>query len=139
MTIGYEPIVWNDTLMTGVPIIDEQHQILVNMINELNIRLTDKISPDDLQEIVHDLMSYALYHFDTEEELMLENAYGTEDREAHFHQHRDFSAKVAALQQGLKQGQSVSREELLTFLNGWLVNHILKTDMRLGKFLTIES
>lgn len=135
MKVGHEPIVWNDKLMTGVQAIDDQHQILVNMINDLNRRLTEKISPDELQEVVHDLMSYALYHFDTEEELMVENEYLAADRDAHFAQHRDFSAKVSGLQQGLKQGETVSREELLTFLNGWLINHILKTDMRLGAFL----
>jgi hemerythrin-like metal-binding protein len=125
--------------MTGVQEIDEQHQILVNMLNEANARLTEYSGHDVLQNIIRDLMSYALYHFDTEEELMVENQYDQVDRETHFREHRGFSDKVSKLQQELRQGKLVSREELLTFLNGWLINHILKTDMQLGRFLKQSS
>lgn len=135
MKVGYEPIVWNESLMTGVESIDEQHQILVNMLNEANHRLTESSGRDVLEEIVRDLMSYALYHFDNEEEMMVENAYTPEEQEAHFREHRSFSAKVSGLQQDLRQGKLISREELLSFLNGWLINHILHTDMQLAKFL----
>lgn len=135
MSAGYEPIVWNESLMTGVEIIDEQHQMLVNMFNEANRRLTANSGRDVLEDIVRDLMSYALYHFDTEEELMVENAYMPEAQEAHFREHRAFSAKVSGLQQDLRYGKLISREELLSFLNGWLINHILNTDQKLGMFL----
>lgn len=135
MSIGHEPIVWTEKLMTGVESIDEQHQILVNMLNEANQRLTASSGRDVLEEIVRDLMSYALYHFDNEEEMMVENDYTAEEKEAHFREHRAFSKKVSDLQQDLRQGNLISREELLSFLNGWLINHILNTDQKLGKFL----
>lgn len=135
MNVGYEPIVWNESLMTGIESIDEQHQILVNMLNESNHRLTTNSGRDVLEEIVRDLMSYALYHFDNEEEMMVENAYTEEEKQAHFREHRAFSKKVSDLQQDLRQGKLISREELLSFLNGWLINHILNTDQKLGKFL----
>ncbi len=135
MRDGSEPIVWNESLVTGVAIIDEQHQILVNMFNEANHRLTESSGRSVLEEIVRDLMSYALYHFDTEEDLMVEKGYDQQGREAHFREHRSFSAKISGLQQDLGQGKLISREELLSFLNGWLLNHILNTDQRLGKFL----
>ncbi len=135
MQVSYEPIVWNETLMTGVAVIDEQHQILVNMLNDANAQLTGNVSRDALEKIVRDLMSYALYHFDTEEELMVEEDYAVTDREQHFGEHRDFSKTVADVQSGLAQGKLITREELLGFLNGWLINHILKTDQQLGKFI----
>ena len=71
MKAGYDPIVWNESLMTGVASIDEQHHILVNMLNEANYRLSESSGREVLEEIVHDLMSYALYHFDNEEEMMV--------------------------------------------------------------------
>lgn len=135
----HEPIIWNDSFLTGVQEIDEQHHILVNTLNEANARLTENYETKLLEQITHDLLSYALYHFETEEELMLEYGYQEErpeDNESHLRQHRGFSAQVVAVRDNLKAGSLISREDLLSFLNNWLVNHILNTDKRLGEFLT---
>lgn len=136
--IGHELIVWNDDLVTGVEEIDDQHRILVNSINEANTRLTGEINAEILDQITRDLLSYALYHFETEEELMQEFNYtetNSEDSEAHLQQHRAFSSTVVSIRERLKAGTLISREDLLSFLNGWLINHILNTDKRLATYL----
>jgi hemerythrin len=53
----------------------------------------------------------------------------------HREEHRSFSQQVLKLREGLHDGRLVTREELLTFLNQWLVNHILHTDKQLGAYL----
>lgn len=136
--IGHELIVWNDDLVTGVAEIDEQHRILVNSINEANTRLTTNAQVEILDQITRDLLSYALYHFEMEEGLMQEYGYPESDlesSEAHKRQHREFSATVVAVRDGIKSGKLISREDLLTFLNGWLINHILNTDKKLGAYI----
>lgn len=140
--IGHELIVWNDNLVTGIAEIDEQHRILVNSINDANTRLTINSNAEMLEQISRDLLSYALYHFETEEELMHKYNYAeanSEDADAHLRQHREFSSKVVEVREGIKAGNLISREELLTFLNGWLINHILKTDKRLAAFIIANS
>ncbi|MEI7841577.1 MAG: bacteriohemerythrin [Gallionellaceae bacterium] len=136
---GHELIVWNEELVTGVTEIDEQHRILVNSINEANTRLSNaQVNAEILEKITQDLLSYALYHFETEEELMQKYHYAEVqggDSELHQHQHREFSATVVAVREGIKAGKLISREDLLTFLNGWLINHILNTDKKLGAFI----
>jgi hemerythrin-like metal-binding protein len=134
----YDLIVWNDTLITGIDKIDEQHQILVNLFNEANTKLTANNNVGFLEQITRDMLSYALYHFETEEELMQEYSYTedkTEDDDTHIKQHRSFSAKVVAVRNDIKAGILISREDLLSFLNNWLINHILNTDKRLAAFL----
>ncbi|MGR9013461.1 MAG: bacteriohemerythrin [Gammaproteobacteria bacterium] len=134
----YDLIVWNDKLVTGIDKIDEQHQILVNLFNEANTKLTVNNSAEFLEQITRDLLSYALYHFETEEELMQKYGY-TEDIienvDTHIRQHRSFSIKVVAVRNDIKAGILISREDLLAFLNSWLINHILNTDQRLAVFL----
>ncbi|MDP2805500.1 MAG: bacteriohemerythrin [Gallionellaceae bacterium] len=136
---GHELIVWNDELLTGVAEIDEQHRILVNSINEANTRLSNtQVNAEILGKITQDLLSYALYHFETEEELMQKYHYAAtqgEDLALHQKQHREFSATVVAVREGIKAEKLISREDLLTFLNGWLINHILNTDKKLGIFI----
>ncbi len=140
--VGYELIVWNDDLVTGVTEIDEQHRILVNSINEANTRLSQsEASAEILEKITSDLLSYALYHFETEEELMQQYNYVEtqgEDSALHQKQHRDFSATVVSVREGIKMGKLISREDLLTFLNGWLINHILNTDKKLGAYIAAK-
>lgn len=137
--LGHELLVWNDQLVTGVSEIDEQHRILLNSINEVNTRLLNiTVNAEILEKITQDLLSYALYHFETEEELMKTYNYSEahdEDSATHQRQHREFSATVVAVREDLKKGKLISREELLTFLNGWLVNHILNVDKKLGVYI----
>lgn len=135
---SYDPIVWNDELVTGVPEIDDQHRILVNTLNEAGVKLTGNRDTAMLEQITRDLLSYALYHFETEESLMAQYAYQDEsaaDAATHRQQHRSFSAKVVAVRDGLKTGVPISREDLLSFLNQWLINHIMNTDKKLGAYI----
>lgn len=135
-------IVWQESFATGVDEIDEQHQILVHTLNEANARLTDESSIELLDAITRDLLSYALYHFETEERLMEEHDYPRErgdDAELHMQQHRAFSAKVVAVREEIKAGRRIPRDELLAFLNNWLINHILNTDKRLGAYIVARG
>lgn len=138
----YDPIIWNDQFITGVSEIDEQHRILVALFNEANEKLTTNVSAEFLEHITRDLLSYALYHFETEEELMQSHGYvenQSDAADAHIQQHRQFSTKIVAVRDGIKIGKLISREDLLSFLNGWLIDHILNTDKRLAAFILAQN
>jgi hemerythrin-like metal-binding protein len=129
---------WNDNLCVGVAEIDEQHRILVNTLNEAHAKLCDDSSPEQFEQITRDLLSYALYHFETEEEIMKRLGYAeekTDECHRHLQEHRNFSATVVNARENLKSGKPVDRRQLLSFLNDWLVNHILKTDKLLARFV----
>lgn len=137
-----EPIDWEDAFATGVDEIDEQHRILINTLNGANNLLTDASSLEVLNQITKDLLSYALYHFETEEELMQTSGYAEEQAEEarqHLSEHRSFSATVVSVREKIQAGHRVPRDELLSFLNNWLVNHILQTDKKLGVFMTAKA
>lgn len=134
----YDPIEWNEKLLTGITEIDNQHKILVDAINEANIRLMEDHDIKLVEQITKDLLSYAIFHFETEEDLMQQYAYdgeSAEDAQLHQKQHREFSSQVLAVRDGLRDGKEISREDLLAFLNGWLISHIMNTDQRLGVFI----
>ena len=52
----------------------------------------------------------------------------------HLTKHNDLIEKVSAYKQRFEQGEPVG-SELIHFLRGWLMNHILKTDMELAIYL----
>jgi hemerythrin len=133
-----QPIEWVDEMATGIVTIDRQHQFLIDTLQQANERLLQDENYVLLGVIVKDLLSYALTHFESEEELMQRYGYEaacSEDAQAHVAQHRDFSRRMVALRDQLREGREVLRIEVLQFLNRWLREHVLGIDRRLGEFL----
>ncbi|MBL0284595.1 MAG: hemerythrin family protein [Zoogloea sp.] len=112
------PLIWNDSLMTGVPEIDEQHRILVHTFNEASEKLCGESAPEVLEAITQDLLSYALYHFETEELLMRDAGYESEDgadARRHRAEHRDFSTQVLGLRDRIKADIPVAAARIAGF------------------------
>jgi hemerythrin-like metal-binding protein len=137
----FQPIKWDETMATGIAAIDKQHRYLVDTLQEANVKLLDENNSALLKQVAKDLLGYAITHFETEEGLMLRYGYAAaHPREArdHIAQHRKFSSQVVGVRDQLREGQEVSRIEVLRFLNHWMRNHVLGTDKQLAKFLNLK-
>ena len=132
------PIPESDAMLTGVPEIDRQHRILVDALVEARAKLTGDAADPLFERITRDLLAYAIYHFDTEEQLMRQHGYDASAPDLaaiHRTQHRRFSEQVVALRNAARLGEPGSKAALLSFLEDWLVNHIMTIDQRLGRFI----
>lgn len=135
---SFKPITWDSSFNVGVVTIDEQHQKLVEIINEAGTKLEDGSTIELLEKIVNELFDYTLYHFETEEQLMNENDYASNNLEMsikHLAQHREFASKILDIKSNIKSGKIIHKDELLNYLKDWLMNHIFHTDKRLGEYL----
>jgi hemerythrin len=131
-------LTWNDSFVSGVPEIDEQHMILVDLLNVVSVKRASDLGVTLTEQIILDLLNYAIYHFETEEQLMQQYGYAEsapEEATRHLEQHRLFSAHMAAARDNLKAGETVPLDNLVVFLREWLQNHILHTDFQLGAFI----
>lgn len=129
---------WSPDFATGVPIIDDQHRVLIGMLNDASAKLSDLSPVEDYARIVTGLISYAGYHFQTEERLIVEHGYDkarAAEADKHLMQHKAFAAKVSEVQAGLKAGQRIAKAALVGFLVDWLTDHILDTDKQLGAYI----
>ena len=99
----------------------------------------DDYSPlQDYEHIIQGLLSYTVYHFQTEDNLMQQRGYDANHAAAadrHRLQHKDLAGKVVAVHEQIKAGQRITKTALVSFLFDWLTNHILHTDKELGAFL----
>ena len=133
-----DTIEWSDALLTGVAEMDQQHHILVDTLIEARTKLTGDGTGPLFERITRDLLAYAIYHFNTEEQLMQQHGYAVaapEDAARHLAAHRHFSERVVELRTAARLGNMGSKTALLTFLQDWLVDHILTIDKRLGQFI----
>ncbi len=123
---------WKSEYDTGIAEIDNQHMVLVSLINELHILVNEKFDRALAEEIFEKLKKYAFFHFATEENLMAQYHYDAHDNEAHLAQHRQFESEFKSVQADF---ENITLEEcnvVLSYLTNWLTNHICKVDKRLA-------
>ena len=80
-------IVWSERYSVGISRIDEQHQRLIDLINDLHGAMLEKQEEPELSKILDGLAAYAVSHFATEETLMKK--------------HKHSRDVIAALEKGL--------------------------------------
>ncbi|WP_028448792.1 MULTISPECIES: bacteriohemerythrin [Chitinibacter] len=120
-------IEWNDALSVGIQEIDEQHKVLVDLLNELHDAIRQHHGREASVEILGRLVDYTRIHFAVEESLM--RILGYPEYETHKGHHEDLISQVNTLQQRMREGEAITFE-LLHFLRNWLTHHIMEGDQR---------
>lgn len=128
-------IIWLDIYDTHIDIVDKQHRILVDMLNDLEAAKGNPNEYKLIGELFFKLVDYTKYHFTQEEELMIKIKYPKINEQVN--QHKAFVNKIVEMLQTIKQG-NVS-EKMNIFLTSWLIKHILGYDKELGKFYNIVT
>lgn len=135
-------LTWQPEFTYGIPDIDEQHQILVDLLNVVAVERESEPGNDLIKHILQDFVNYALFHFETEETLMQRYAYAeSEPEEAtrHLEQHRLFALQMAAARENLQSGESVPLDDIIRSLHEWLAHHIPNTDAQFCEFILRRS
>lgn len=126
------PIEWSDELNTGIPIIDEQHQELLVMLNRLG-RL--RCGRESLLEALNDLQDYVNTHFKTEEEFMIQIKYPEYSK--HKLCHDKFIKDIEIIQEKLDKVSDINDLgiELYESVAGWIIDHYSVEDVELVKYI----
>lgn len=119
-------IVWSEKYDVNVKRVNEEHQKLFGMINDLYDAMNIGTGQYIVGNIIDGLVDYTKFHFKTEEDIMIRIAYP--DYEKHKFQHDAFVKKVAEFQEKFKKGAILLSLDVLKFLEDWLINHICKMD-----------
>ena len=125
---------WSDSFCVGIQEVDEQHKVLVDLLNQLHVAIRDHRGSQVCRDILDRLAEYTRTHFLLEESLMRVSNYA--GFEMHKQQHEELIAQVVALQEKLDAGKASISFELLHFLQVWLTKHINESDKRFGIHFT---
>jgi len=128
-----ELLPWSELYCVGVRQIDEQHRVLVGLLNRLAQETSRGNEKQAVDETLSNLVAYAQTHFGCEEELMRQHQYA--GAEAHIEAHGRLNARVQGMIARRQQGEALTIDELICFLRQWLISHILHTDRDLGSAL----
>lgn len=116
---------WTSDLNTGIDVIDNQHQRIVDYINQLGaaIKQSNRIS---VGSILDELVDYTVSHFAFEESLQEEARY--QYAKPHKAVHEMFIKRIAKYQEKHSAGEDIAAQ-LHGMLSTWLIHHIKRDDM----------
>lgn len=123
-------IEWDETFSVENSDIDEQHQKLIWILNDFQAKVVENPERElvILPETLDHLFDYVQYHFDLEEKLLEDIHYS--HIESHIAQHLEIRDHLQSMKIRLANNQTVITLEMVVFLQDWLVEHILGTDMK---------
>jgi len=129
---------WTPDLAVKHEKIDDQHRQLFKAANSLAEAMWDGKGTEEVKKTIDFLAEYAIFHFNEEEQVMLDNAYPgyTAQKNAH----EKFLNQVADLKVKCESGEVSSAFviDVLTNACDWLRDHIRQMDIRLGEFLSTK-
>lgn len=125
-------LIWSEALSVGVRQLDDDHQIMFEIINELYDAMRVGQGDELLEGIFSRLKAYTFTHFLREEALM--KSYEYPHYVSHKKLHEDLIKRLDEFMARYSQDRNlVSTIEISQFLQDWLLKHIKQEDFQYKK------
>lgn len=135
-----DPFAFTDKYKTGIELVDDEHAHLFEIIRDTNDLIHAELLHDKYDEIMRllaELKNYTEFHFHDEEMLMERIHYP--ELEAQKRAHSAFVGRLVEIDLSELDDMDNNQQEylldLIQFLLGWLSNHILGADKKIGQFM----
>lgn len=126
-------ITWDESMSTGVALLDAQHKMLFQKFNEFSEAIKGNVAQEAAAEMLDFLQFYATWHFGREEKCMDEYKcpVAAQNKQAH----AEFLATCNRFYEQWQKGTMDSELVKRTYqeLENWLVNHVSRTDTQLQR------
>ena len=122
-----------DHLLLSVPQIDNQHRMLIALVNEFSAAVDAGASRAELELRVTQLIEAFRLHFGSEESLMQSSSFP--GLTLHADEHRKLIAQMTGLRAGLGSGDVMLCGALALFVRLWTEQHIAGLDRTFAQFL----
>lgn len=131
-------VVWRAEMGVGQPDIDGDHRQLIAIINDFENMAKQLPEGRVLHETLIGLHDYAAIHFGREE--AIQAACGYPFRGSHMQEHQELLHQINAMARRyfVDRTMPITKEtlgEAAGFLRHWLVDHIIRSDLRMRDYL----
>jgi len=127
-------IKWTNDLSVGIPSLDDDHKILIDLLNSTLVACYAGFGDEHVDIILEELFKYTKIHFNREMSILRVSGYG--DCDAHQAEHnRLFNELEVMASRARAEANSGLSNEVGSFLRGWLFNHIMDHDRRYAAHL----
>jgi len=119
---------WHDVYSVKISMIDAQHKVLVDLINQLHQAMMNRTGRERLGTILAGLIQYTRGHFAAEEGLLQANQYP--DLANHKVEHERFTKSIQDFEAKFQRNDLALTIDVMNFLKDWLIKHIKGVDAR---------
>lgn len=123
---------WEAALELNNDLIDTQHRILLLLCRKLDIAIKTNESAQAIRWIMMELKKFTEFHFVSEENLMHE--IGFPDADEHALTHSELLMQFDMTLSKISHHKEFP-EDLLYFLNKWLIQHVTQDDMKIAEYV----
>lgn len=123
---------WEKELELDNQLIDTQHRMLVLLCRKLDIAIKTRETEKTILMVMLELKKFTEFHFVSEESLMHEIGYP--HLEAHALIHSDLLRQLDLALSNIGHRKEFP-EDLLFFLNKWMVHHVVHEDLKLAHYV----
>lgn len=125
---------WSELYSVGIPAIDNEHKVLVSLVNDMSrvidthIEFQTQLIGDTLNSLIRGVQN----HFDSEEKFLLANNYP--EYGSHKTEHTLLLDQLEHFKERFKTEKPLFTENMLLYLQDWLVRHIILHDCKFGSY-----
>ena len=138
-------IEWKNTWFLGVDVIDQHHQQLAHIFNNIVGLYTnnndEQVDPEQrpylMQEMLTTFNVKVREHFQSEEELMLETNYP--GRTEHAREHLMLLAELNCYTRDIEKELDSINMGTLNSLKAWFISHITDSDKKLADYIHLQD
>jgi len=125
-------IVWNKELETGIKVIDEQHQFIIESLSSVE---TSTLEKNELFELLTRLQAYLSVHFDVEEDYMKDTDYPEYQKHKAIHDKVLEDCQDILTQNYSNNDASKVAYKLVGYMKNWFSEHYANEDVKMAEFL----
>ncbi len=124
---------WADDMVIDNGVIDQEHRVLVDLVNELHTATSRGMGQTVVASILRRAIDSTREHLTHEEDIMARE--GFPDLEEHKLRHQEFMNSLYDLERRLQTGGITVAAQLSRVLRDWLSLHIRRGDKELRRFV----
>lgn len=130
---------WDESLLIGIELIDEQHKMLVEKLGDLLEAMENNRGEMEITKTLDFMVDYTGFHFSSEEKHMAEQSYpGLDDQKKLHEGFRKTLGEIVAEYREDGPTRELT-DSVNTLLVNWLINHIKGVDMEFAEFLNSKG
>lgn len=124
---------WKDEFSLGIPEIDYEHRKLIQLINEMLVKIYETDREDNTSDYLGEIYARIALHFALEEKIMREKNY--DQLADHKADHDKLLDEIRDIMDHYSDMMEIDTDKFVDELNHWFTDHFSTKDARLHRYL----